>query len=130
RLAPESPYPAAFNDSYASLAWLAAKAGTLGCDPKRIAVGGCSAGGALAAGVILASRDRSGPPVYFQFLCSPVLDDRLETPSYKACTDVPIFASFQVERMWQTYMGKNHKGPATVYAAPARAESLKGMPPT
>jgi acetyl esterase/lipase len=130
RLAPEHPYPAAFNDCYASLEWLAAKCASFGFDPKRIAVGGCSAGGALAAGVALASRDRSGPPICFQFLASPVLDDRLETPSYKSCNNVPVFASFQMERMWKTYMGKDYKGTAPVYAAPARAESLKGLPPT
>lgn len=128
RLSPEHPYPAPVDDAYAALEWLAAEAPSLGVDISRLAVGGTSAGGCIAAAICLASRDRHGPRIGYQFLCSPVLDDRLKTPSALDCTAVPIFSRFQAERMWGFYLGD--RGAATsAYAAPARAESFKGLPP-
>ena len=128
RLSPENSYPAAFDDGYAALEWIAAEGKSIGADVNKIAVGGCSAGGCLAAAVAIASRDRKGPAVCFQFLSSPVLDDRLETPSMRTCTDVPIFARFQAERMWKHYLGKL-TGEPPVYAAPARVADVRGLPP-
>jgi acetyl esterase len=128
RLSPEHPHPAPFDDVYAALEWVAKEGLSLGADLTRLAVGGTSAGGGLAAAVALASRDRKGPSICYQFLCSPVLDDRLETPSARDCTAVPIFSRFQAERMWRYYLGSS-AGPAPAYAAPARASSLRGLPP-
>jgi acetyl esterase len=127
RLSPEHPYPAPVDDAYAVLEWLTAQASSLGIDNTRLAVGGTSAGGCIAAALTLASRDRRGPRISYQFLCSPVLDDRLETPSARHCTAVPIFSRFQAERMWGFYLGD--RKPTPVYAAPARAASFKGLPP-
>jgi acetyl esterase len=74
RRAPEAPFPAAVEDAFAALEWLGAHAGELGCDPGRIAVGGDSAGGNLAAVVSLLARDAGGPPLRFQLLIYPAVD--------------------------------------------------------
>src|SRR3954447_12075516 len=81
RLAPEHPFPAGLEDCYAALVWVAEHADELGVDPDRIAVGGESAGGGLAAGVALLSRDRSGPSLCLQLLSIPELDDRMDSDS-------------------------------------------------
>jgi acetyl esterase len=108
RLAPEHPYPAALDDTYDALTWLAAHGRVLGGD-GRLAAGGQSAGGALVAGATLRARDDGGPRLDRQVLCYPVLD-------------VPAEPSW-ADRQYLT-------GPAPVYAAPLRAASLAGLPPT
>src|SRR5690606_41543745 len=74
RLAPEHRFPAALHDCYAALAWLADEAQALGVDPARIAVGGASAGGNLAASLALLARQRGGPRIAYQLLIYPSLD--------------------------------------------------------
>src|ERR1700730_11861449 len=74
RLAPEARCPAAAEDCYAALAWVAGHASALGIDPGRLAVGGDSAGGNLAAVTALVARDRGGPSLTFQLLVYPVID--------------------------------------------------------
>ncbi|HLZ63636.1 MAG TPA: alpha/beta hydrolase fold domain-containing protein, partial [Ktedonosporobacter sp.] len=76
RLAPETPYPGPVEDCYAALQWVSTHADELGIDPHRIAVGGSSAGGGLAAALALLARDRGEVPLAFQFLIAPMLDDR------------------------------------------------------
>lgn len=126
RLAPEHPFPAAFDDAYAVLAWTAEHAAELGVDPDRIAVGGHSAGGGLAAGVALRARDEQGPPIRFQLLNQPGLDDRMETWSARNFTDTPWWNRDRLAAAWRHYLGG---APASPYAAPARAEDLSGLPP-
>ncbi|MFD0577899.1 alpha/beta hydrolase [Dactylosporangium darangshiense] len=127
RLAPEHPFPAAFDDAYAVLRWAAGHAADLGVDPGRIAVGGMSAGGALAAGLALRSRDEQGPPIRFQLLNQPGLDDRQETWSQRRFTDTPRMDRTVVGQAWANYLGG---APApSPYAAPARATDLAGLPP-
>jgi acetyl esterase/lipase len=125
RLAPEEPFPAALDDVYAALAWTAEHAAELGVDPGRIAVGGHSAGAALAAAVALRSRDEQGPPIHFQLLNQPGLDDRQETWSARNFTDTPWMTRDKVAASWRHYLGST---PATPYAAPARATDLSGLP--
>ncbi|SNT65443.1 acetyl esterase [Asanoa hainanensis] len=108
RLAPEHPYPAALDDTYDAMCWLSAHGRLLGGD-GRLAAGGQSAGGALVAGATLRARDENGPRLDRQVLCYPVLDVPAE----------PTWADRQ-------YL----PGPAPVYAAPLRAPSLAGLPPT
>lgn len=128
RLAPENPFPAAFDDCHAATLWAYENAAELGGDPTRLAVGGGSAGGGLAAAVALRARDEGGPPLVFQFLLYPVLDDRMDTPSMHAYTEPPLFNRVDAAHMWRHYLGPLH-GEAPVYAAPGRAEDLAGLPP-
>ncbi|MEQ0558218.1 alpha/beta hydrolase [Amycolatopsis sp. NEAU-NG30] len=130
RLAPEHPFPAALEDSYAALVWTAAHAAELGIDPARLAVGGESAGGGLAAAVALLSRDRGGPALCLQYLAVPELDDRLETPSMRAFTDTPVWNRPIAEISWTHYLAGDGRRDVSPYAAPARAADLSGLPPS
>ncbi|GGY06650.1 esterase [Streptomyces hiroshimensis] len=127
RLAPEHPFPAALDDAYAVLTWSYEHAAELGIDPERIAVGGHSAGAGLAAAVALRARDRQGPPIRFQLLNQPGLDDRQETWSALHFTDTPWMNRDKVTAAWRHYLGSS--APASPYAAPARADDLSGLPP-
>ncbi|KJY28266.1 alpha/beta hydrolase [Streptomyces sp. A1547] len=126
RLAPEHPFPAALDDACAVLAWAVEHAADLGVDPARIAVGGHSAGANIAAAVALRSRDEQGPPIHFQLLNQPGLDDRQETWSARNFTDTPWFYRDKAAAGWRHYLAGR---PATPYAAPARATDLSGLPP-
>jgi acetyl esterase len=83
RLAPEAKFPAAPEDCYAATAWVAEHAAALGGDEDRVAVGGDSAGGNLAAVVALMARDRSGPRLCYQLLMCPITDRDFATDSYR-----------------------------------------------
>jgi len=129
RLAPEHPFPAGVQDCYAALTWMAAHAGELGLDAGRIAIAGQSAGGGLAAATALMARDRGGPALCFQLLEIPELDDRLDTPSMRAFHDTPLWNRPNAVWSWRHYLGPDHDGEVSPYAAPARAEDLSGLPP-
>jgi acetyl esterase/lipase len=132
RLAPEYPYPAALEDSYEALRWLHDEASQLRIDPARVAVVGHSAGGGLAAALAILARDRGGPPICFQYLGIPELDDRLSTASSRAFVDTPLWNRSSAELSWQYYLGELHSGSEVpITAAPARAGShqLAGLPP-
>jgi acetyl esterase/lipase len=126
RLAPEHPFPAALDDAYAVLAWTVGHAAEIGVDPDRIAVGGHAAGAGLAAAVALRARDQQGPPIRYQLLSQPELDDRQETWSARHFTDTPFMTRAKAATSWRHYLGS---APASAYAAPARAEDLSGLPP-
>lgn len=80
-LAPEPSPSTAVEDCYTGLHWVDNHMQELGIDPKRLMVGGMSAGGGLAAAVVLLCRDRQGPVLCAQFLTCPMLDDRMSTVS-------------------------------------------------
>jgi acetyl esterase/lipase len=132
RLAPETPHPGPVEDCYAALKWLHANAGGLGVNPDRIAIGGASAGGGLAAGLGLLTRDRGEVPLAFQLLIYPMLDDRTVT------TDNPhpyvgefIWTPESNRFGWTALLNQEPGSPGvSPYAAAARAESLAGLPPT
>jgi acetyl esterase/lipase len=84
RLAPEHPFPAAFEDALAAVQWAAQRADALGFDPRRLGVGGDSVGGGLAAAV---AQSREAPPLALQVLICPILDLASETPSRRAFAD-------------------------------------------
>ncbi|MEH6795474.1 MAG: alpha/beta hydrolase [Rhodococcus sp. (in: high G+C Gram-positive bacteria)] len=134
RLAPETPYPGPLDDCYAALEYIHSHADELGVDPARIAVGGQSAGGGLAAGTVLRARDEGVVPVAFQLLEIPELDDRLNTVSMTAFVDTPMWHRPNAILSWQYYLGESYSGPddpnVSIYAAPARATDLAGLPPT
>jgi acetyl esterase len=126
RLAPEHRFPAALDDACAALAWTAQCAAELGIDPGRIAVGGHAAGAGLATAVALRARDQHGPPISFQLLSQPELDDRQQTWSARNFTDTPFMTRDKVAASWRHYLGS---APASSYAAPALAADLSGLPP-
>lgn len=128
RLAPEHRYPLGLEDYYAVLCWVAGHAADLGVDPDRLAVAGSSAGGGLAAAAALLARDRGGPPLAFQLLAYPALDDRRRTGSMRVFADAPIFDARSAELAWSHYLGPGHPEPSP-YAAAARAEDLAALPP-
>ena len=125
RLAPEHPFPAAFEDASAVLRWVAANAKDLGVDPGRLAVAGSSAGAALAAGLAQRAADGALPPVAFQLLHQPVLDDRL-TGSKAEFRTSPAFDGEAAELMWRHYLGP---AGASADAVPARRAEIAGLPP-
>ena len=132
RLAPETPYPGAVEDGYAALKWLATHAGELGIDPKRIAVGGGSAGGGLAAALALLARDRGEISLVFQCLLAPMLDDRTCTLANPHPYTGEFIWTPQANRFgWTSLLGQEPGGPdVSPYAAAARAEHLEGLPAT
>lgn len=128
RLAPEHRFPAAHDDCYAATVWAAAHAAELGADAGKLAVGGDSAGGNLAAVVSLRARDEGGPPIRFQLLVYPVTDRNFETPSYRDNADGYLLTRDGMIWFWDHYLGSDGDG-AHPHASPLRAESLAGLPP-
>lgn len=130
RLAPEHPYPTPVDDCYAGLEWVAANAAALDVDPDRIAVAGQSAGGGLSAAVALRARAEGGPPLAFQLLLYPMLDDRTRTASSEQVTDLGIWDREMNRRAWALYLGDRHGADdLPPDAAPGRVDDLSGLPP-
>ncbi len=129
RLAPETPYPGPLDDCYAGLRWVHDNANEIGVDRSRIGIGGNSAGGNLAAGLALLTRDRGELPVAFQLLIYPMIDDRQMTASSQWLD--PIWPPSANRYGWTAYLGAAKGGPdVPIYAAAARATDLVGLPPT
>jgi acetyl esterase/lipase len=124
RLAPEHPYPAGLDDAVAVLGGAVSNAAELGIDTARLAVAGSSAGGALAARLAQRAATGSAPPVVFQLLHQPVLDDRA-TPSKGEFGTTPGFDGPAARWMWRHYLGEQ---PVSDDAAPARSTQLSGVP--
>ncbi len=130
RLSPEHRFPAALHDCYAALAWLADESRALGVDPARIAVGGASAGGNLAASLALLARQRGGPRIAYQLLIYPSLDDRTALPASDDHPETYFWSRQNSIDAWTAYLGHppGRDGVPTL-AAPARATDLTGLPP-
>jgi len=131
RLAPETPHPGPIEDCYAALKWLYTNASDLGVDTTRIAIGGDSAGGGLAAGLALLTRDRGEVPLVLQLLIYPMLDDRtVTTPDPHPYTGEYIWTAESNRFGWTALLGQEPGSPGvSPYAAAARAEKLEGLPP-
>jgi acetyl esterase len=128
RLAPEHPFPAPLEDCYAATKWTVEHAREIGVDPERVAVGGISAGGNLAAAVAIAARDRGGPPIAFQLLVVPVTDSRLGQASHQ---ENGAGYGLTIEGMrwyWDLYT-PNEADRTNPLAAPLLADDLSGLPP-
>ncbi|WP_456639242.1 alpha/beta hydrolase [Bradyrhizobium sp. USDA 10063] len=130
RLSPEHRYPAAAEDCYACLRWVADRATDIGVDASRVAVAGSSCGGGLAAATALRARDEGGPPILCQTLIYPVLDDQMQTGSMRAFVDTPGWDSKSTAHMWAHYLPERRLEGVPPYAAPARACDLSGLPRT
>ena len=129
RLAPEHPFPAALDDCYAALEWTAMHAKDLGADPHRIAIGGDSAGGLLAAAVALRALHNHGPRLAFQTLIYPLLSPNLNSASWEEFADGPIITREGVEQGWNYFTpvaADRHQPDLN----PLGAKDCKGLPPT
>ncbi|HEX5116958.1 MAG TPA: alpha/beta hydrolase [Pseudonocardiaceae bacterium] len=127
RRAPENKFPAAVEDCHTAVTWLADNAANLGIDKARIAVGGDSAGGNLAAAITLMAR-QAGPRLIHQLLVYPNTDYRSDTKSLKENTDEALFNTKSVDWYWRHYLANEEDGDSPL-ASPLRAESLTGLPP-
>ncbi|MEU8004014.1 alpha/beta hydrolase [Catellatospora sp. NPDC049111] len=128
RLAPEHKFPAAVHDCHAAVRWVAANAAEIGADPARIAVGGDSAGGNLAAAVTLLARADGDLPLAGQLLVYPNTDHRSHTASLREGTDPFLFNATSVAWYWANYLATPEDG-LNPLASPLRADSLAGLPP-
>src|SRR5919197_1055576 len=128
RLAPEHKFPAAPEDCYAATRWVAANATAIGGDPRRIAVGGDSAGGNLTAVVSQMARDRGGPALVYQLLVYPVTNYGYDTASYRENADGYLLTKDAMVWFWNHYLRSAADGDNPL-ASPLRANDLRGLPP-
>jgi acetyl esterase len=128
RRAPEHPFPAGLEDCYAAARWVADHGGAIGLDPARIAVGGASAGGNLAAAVALLARERRRPQLVGQLLVYPPVDHRADTPSMHETLDPVLFGREDLAWCWSHYLAEPADGDAPL-ASPLRSDALSGLPP-
>jgi len=127
RLAPEHPYPAAFEDSWAVLLQVARHGAALGIDPARLAVAGDSAGGNLAAALALAARDRGGPALRAQAAIYPWVGIPFTYPSYRENAQGPGLTLDSMVKFRRAYLGgEDTEDP---YAMPIKARDFAGLPP-
>jgi acetyl esterase len=128
RLAPEHKFPTPFDDCFAALNWVRANALDIDVDPDRVAVGGDSAGGNIAAAAALETRDDGGPPLRYQLLVYPVMDHRFDTPSYTDNADGYLLTRDMMIWFWDHYLTAAADGDNPL-ASPLRAGDLTGLPP-
>lgn len=124
KLAPENVYPSAVDQTYGVLRWIHQNADALGVDPSRVAVGGDSAGGGLAASLVLKACQEGEYPIAFQHLVYPMLD-----PSTKATEGLGAFIWTAEDNAygWQSYLGSHDPACPSL---PINAPDLSGLPPT
>ena len=127
RLAPETKFPGPAEDCYAATQWVAQNAPSINVDASRIAVGGDSAGGNLAAVVSLMARDRRGPELALQLMVYPVTEWDFGTASYQQNADGYGLTQDTMRWYWDHYLA-NDADATNPYAAPMRAEDLSGLP--
>ncbi|NCJ11305.1 alpha/beta hydrolase [Serratia marcescens] len=125
RLAPEYPFPQPLEDVYRALCWVAQQAPQFGIDAQRLAVGGDSAGGNLAAAVALLARDRGGPHIERQLLLYPALSREMTTKSYCEFAEGYFLTRDAMVFCWQQYLAQR-RDPG---AEPLHAATLRGLPP-
>jgi acetyl esterase len=127
-MAPEAKFPGSVEDCYAATKWVTDNSASLGINPAKVAVGGDSAGGNLAAAVAIMARERGGPAIGFQLLVYPVTDHNFDTPSYAANGNGYLLTIGSMRWFWNHYLndaseGHNH------HASVIRTASLAGLPP-
>ena len=127
RMGPEHKFPAAVEDALAATRWVAEEAAVLGVDGARIAVGGDSAGGNLAAVVALTLRDAGGPSLVFQALVYPATDQRMDSASHAKFGE-----GYMLTRNNMLWYRGNYLAPADYddwRASPLRAADVARLPP-
>ena len=128
RLTPDHPYPAAFNDCWGTLLWLAESAGRLGVEPARIGLAGDSAGGNLAAALALKARDRGGPAIACAAIVYPGTGLDQDQPSYREHADGPGLTLASTIKYRDLYLPRE-RDTDDPYARPVMAKDLSGLPP-
>ena len=126
--APENKFPKLTDDVWASLCWVAENCAEIGGDPARIAVGGDSAGGCLAAVTAQRATSEGGPPLVFQLLVYPVTDTDEGRESYKTFGEGYVLSAETMAWFFDCYLNDESER-ADVRAAPIRADDLSGLPP-
>lgn len=128
RLSPKHPFPAGFNDCYAALLWAFENAEKLGIDKHRIAVGGDSAGGTMAASAAQKAAHEDNIKLCGQLLIYPATDSDCKWPSGTEFADVPPFKALSLTAVWETYLGHAISEGVPLYASP-RHGNLLGLAP-
>lgn len=128
RLAPEHKFPVPIEDCYAAVSWVSEHAADIGADPARLAVGGDSAGGNLAAVVAQMAQERGGPAIAFQMLIYPATDYDFTTPSMKENAEGYMLTVDGMRYFWGHYLNDPGEGDLPM-ASPLKAKSLAGLPP-
>ncbi len=130
RYAPKYPFPIGLHDCYAALTWVVSQARELGVDPNRIAIGGASAGGGLAAALVQLIYDRQQYKVAFQLLVYPMLDDKTVLRSAIDDSNNVTWTQKSNQFGWESYLGVScGTKDIPAYAVPARREDLSNLPP-
>ena len=128
RLAPDHPFPAAFDDCYDAAAYVSAHPEDLGIDPQKLVVAGDSAGGNLAAAVAIQARDKKAFPIHSQLLIYPVIDTDFETQSYRDCAEDFGLTRDVMKWFWRQYIGDS-LSTENPLAAPGKSTDLTNLPP-
>lgn len=128
RLAPEHPFPAATDDCYAAVKWVADHAAELGADTGRLAVAGDSSGGNLAAAIPLMARDEDGPEISAQVLVYPPMLNDATTQSMRDHKDPMFFNAISSAWFWERYLADPADGDSPI-ASPLKAKDHSGLPP-
>ncbi|MBY7142010.1 alpha/beta hydrolase [Virgibacillus sp. NKC19-3] len=128
RLAPEHKFPSALEDAYAAIKWVVENASELHVNPEKVAVGGDSAGGNLAAAVTLMVRDKKTFTLCHQLLIYPITDHRFDTTSYQDNAEGYFLTKDNMIWFWNHYLHHEEDGKHP-YASPLRANDLKHLPP-
>ncbi|WP_436778338.1 alpha/beta hydrolase [Yinghuangia sp. YIM S09857] len=127
RLAPEHPFPGPLEDFYAAAQWVVGNTQQVGGDSNRVAVGGDSAGGNLAAAAALLARDRGEPQFALQWLAYPALDGLSTRRSWTTYADGPMLTVANARTMWRMYAGRTDLHHP--HLSPLHANDLTGLPP-
>jgi acetyl esterase/lipase len=130
RCAPKHPFPAALDDCYSALKWVASQSQELNIDPRRIAVGGNSAGGGLAAALAQLAHDRKETKPAFQLLVYPMLDDRTVLRTDIDDSNNVTWTNKSNRFGWESYLGQECGAEdVPAYSVPARRADLSGLSP-
>lgn len=129
RVSLNSPFPTSLEDCYAALKWTNDNVAMLGIDKNKIAIGGDSAGGNLAACAAQMALDRQEINLCFQFLIYPVCDHTLSTASMQAFQDTPLWNAPSSKLMWDVYLKGNDRNNLPKYVSSLQRTDLAGLPP-
>ncbi len=127
QLGPEFPFPAAVDDAWVATEWVADHIAELGGDPARLVVAGDSAGGNLAAVAAMLARDRGGPPIAFQVLIYPVVDQRRKSSAASPHATSGVLTAAHMQWFTEQYLGRD--GDRTNVLASPILGDMAGLPP-